>query len=642
MMKFDPRGIRQRAIFLAVVPTAVIAAVLTASFLILRYLDIEAELQSRGKMLVRQLAPAAQYGVFARNRGELLRITRSLALEPDVVAVRIFDANGLLLAASGAEPPQAKMSSAKMPSVETFNATIDRPEVMFADLFHDNEPVSEPQDSHLGTIAVELSRESLEVRKREIFGVTILATGLILIFALLLARRLGKDITEPVLALEHAVGRIHDGQQGVRIQPHPSRTLAAIESGFNEMAAALDAMRQNSKRALAKSEEALAHQLLIAESKKREAETAYQTKSRFLAAASHDIRQPLHALTSFATELASSESNPRNRQLASQIVKAAGAMSELLESLLDMSRLDIATIEPNCKAIALEPLLEMCAESHQNSAAVKGLRLRCRPTPLWVNSDPRLLTRMVGNLLANAVRYTKRGGILLVARPRGKLVEIQVWDTGEGISAEHVPLVFQEFYQVGNPERDASKGLGLGLSIVAQLGQKLRHAVGVKSRLHRGSVFSITVPRCPVGSYSAKELPIGLPYRPLVAVRSQDVTRCSDICNFLDSWGYERVCMCAHSDEEAVELFKQGAAVVICDSGLLAKTIHDLRGIAAPPKVIAVGEPAQDLDLNFKIDGKVTIPIRPARLRALLHHLIGNEDGEQNDGYRRTQSAPRT
>lgn len=629
-MSMKSWGIQRRAVFLALAPAAIIAIALTAYFLIVRYGDVEQALQNRGQALVRQLAPAAEYGAFSGNRADLLRLAQAAAREPDVLSVAVFDASGGLLARAGrteaAEDTlwEYRRENAAGAPVERFQASINQPALPFDDPFQGADALQPQRDKSLGKVVIELSRTDLESRKREILFVTLLVTILVLASALLLAHRLARDIIEPVLALEDAVARVRAGALDVRTPPHPSGTLTSLETGFNEMATALDASHRRSASALAHSEAELARQLEIAKTKKEEAERASNAKSHFLAAASHDLRQPLHALTLFATELSSNLAKARDRQLAAQIVTSAGAISELLDSLLDVSRLDIDAVQPNRRSVALEPLLESIADGHRQSARAKGLRLLCRPTSLWVDSDPHLLRRMIGNLVSNSVRYTVRGGILVGARLRGERVQIEVWDTGIGIDANHFPHLFQEFYQVGNPERDAAKGLGLGLSIVARLAEILDHPIDVRSKPARGSVFSISVPRAQPVPLTMVEPPPGLPFRSRIVVRTRDMSECTDICNLLDAWGYERECAC--SDDELPALLASPPKAVICDAGLLDRVTSLVSSQARRPLVIALGE-IPDSSV-IPVDAHLPAPLRPARLRALLHHLL-LEDEEQ-------------
>jgi signal transduction histidine kinase len=201
---------------------------------------------------------------------------------------------------------------------------------------------------------------------------------------------------------------------------------------------------------------------------KNAAERANTAKSRFLAAASHDLRQPLHALSLFATDLqrqlrsGTAKELPR---LAEQIAASTTILGELLDSLLDISRLDVAGIKPDSRPAPVQPIFERLANSFRRAATDRNITLRFRPSRLWVESDPIMLERMIANLVSNALRYTQPGGCVLVAaRSRGNRVSIEVRDNGIGIAAEHQAAIFAEFYQVGNVAREQNKGLGLGLS----------------------------------------------------------------------------------------------------------------------------------------------------------------------------------
>lgn len=622
-------GIKKRVVFLALMPVATIAIALTAYFLVVRYGDVEAALRSRGESIVRQLAPAAEYGAFSGNRGDLLRLAQSASREPDVIAVTILDATYQPLATAGhaTQPVDMAKISAQDEVVdnaaEIFHAAIRKPDLAFDDPFQGGEAVISAPGRPIGHVVVELSRQALEARKREILLVTLLTTVAILTMSLLLAYRLGRDITEPVVALESAVGKVRAGLRDVRLQPHPSRTLVSLEDGFNEMAAALDAMHRRSSSALAHSEEELARQLEIAQAKQEEAERASEGKSRFLAAASHDLRQPLHALTLFATELSAS-TGEGNGDLAARIGTATAAMSELLDSLLEASRLDLGAISPHRQAVALGPLLATTAEAHRQTAMIKGLRVAYRPTSVRVDTDPHLLRRMLGNLIANAVRYAQHGRILIAARNRGANVRIEVWDTGIGIEHHHLPHIFHEFYQVDNPERDAAKGLGLGLAIVARLGELLDHRVDVSSRPGRGSVFSVTVPRATSTADGAHSEPP--PPRSRIAVRMADLAQCREIAQLLRGWGYEPQRACV--DDELPGLLASRPAVLICDVACLDKVGTALRNMPHAPLLVLIGGSEKNPPMEPPIAGRLTMPPRPARLRALVHHLLHEQADE--------------
>jgi signal transduction histidine kinase/CheY-like chemotaxis protein len=225
------------------------------------------------------------------------------------------------------------------------------------------------------------------------------------------------------------------------------------------------------------------------------AEDANIAKSRFLAAASHDLRQPLHALGLFVQALQETPLATRERQVIGNIRRSVDAMEELFNALLDISRLDAGVVQPHITTIPLAAVFDRVRFEYGQIARQKRLSLRVVKTSLFVQSDPSLLARLIRNLLSNAVRYTDSGGVVLGCRRMGSEVRIEVWDTGKGIPADRHEEIFQEFYQLDNPERDRRKGLGLGLAIVKRLAKLLNYHVSLRSVVGKGSMFSITLPR---------------------------------------------------------------------------------------------------------------------------------------------------
>ncbi len=227
----------------------------------------------------------------------------------------------------------------------------------------------------------------------------------------------------------------------------------------------------------------------------QEAENANRLKSRFFAAASHDLRQPLHAATLFAGVLEQEEMPPHQRRLIDMMGKALRSSEELLNSVLDIARLEAGAIEPSPVALTLGPLLHEIGDQNRLEAEGKGLRLRVMPCGAVIRSDPVLLGRILRNLITNAVRYTRTGRILIGCRRRGERIRVEVWDTGEGIAPEQLNRIFDEFYQVQRPDGAAAAGgLGLGLSIVLRLSRLLGHSLDVRSTPGKGSVFAIELP----------------------------------------------------------------------------------------------------------------------------------------------------
>jgi signal transduction histidine kinase/CheY-like chemotaxis protein len=219
-----------------------------------------------------------------------------------------------------------------------------------------------------------------------------------------------------------------------------------------------------------------------------------EEKTRFLAAASHDLRQPLHAIALFGAVIEKKLKGTEEWDHAVRLMDAVGTLGDSLDILLDISRLDAGEVAPQIRPVALNPLFLALNNVFVAQAADRDLQLRLRATPCWVLSDPQLLQQLLSNLVDNALKYTTRGGVVVAARARGPLVWIDVCDTGIGIADEHLGRIFDEFYQIGNPGRDRARGLGIGLSIVQRLSRLLAHPLQVRSRLHHGSRFRLVLP----------------------------------------------------------------------------------------------------------------------------------------------------
>jgi signal transduction histidine kinase/CheY-like chemotaxis protein len=239
----------------------------------------------------------------------------------------------------------------------------------------------------------------------------------------------------------------------------------------------------------------LRDQTLAAEEAREAAEEANVAKSRFLAAAGHDLRQPLHALGFFVDALQEQSLPADGRSIVTNIRRSVDVMEDLFNSLLDVSRLDAGIVRPRIATIALAPLMERVRVEYEPAATQKELSLRVPGNSLFVRSDPVLLERIMRNLVANAIRYTDRGKVVLGARRSAHGVRIEVWDSGRGIPKDKHREIVQEFRQLDNPQRDRRKGLGLGLAIVERLVKLLDHPLELRSQLGKGSMFAVTVPR---------------------------------------------------------------------------------------------------------------------------------------------------
>lgn len=232
------------------------------------------------------------------------------------------------------------------------------------------------------------------------------------------------------------------------------------------------------------------------------ARRASEEKTRFFASASHDLRQPLHAIALFGAVLDKELKGSPHQTNASRLMRAVEALGTSLDTLLDVSRLDAGVIVAEPRRITINEVFQSLHPLFGQRAEEKGLQLRMCASELAIRSDPDLLQRMLANIIENAIKYTSTGGVAVVARSRGASVWIECYDTGIGIEDQHLPRIFDEFYQAHNPGRDRSRGLGIGLSIVRRLAQLLGHPVDVTTRPGKGTRFRVIVPAAGPGQPS--------------------------------------------------------------------------------------------------------------------------------------------
>ena len=326
-----------------------------------------------------------------------------------------------------------------------------------------------------------------------------LATALlILVLAVLAGSAVGivlaRRVVRPIRQLAEGADRIGGGQLDHRIALVRGDELGQLAARFNQMAERLgDSVRLLEARVAERTRE-LAGANTMLRARREEAEQANQAKTRFLASASHDLRQPLHTISLLVGVLRRQAVTPEVGKLVSHIEASVSAMEALFVGLLDISKLDAGTARPVLGDHALAELLHRVAASHGPAAERKQLRLVVVPSRCAVRTDAVLLERVLGNLVSNAIRYTERGKVLVGCRRRPGGVELQVWDTGIGIAPDQLPHIFDEFYQIDNPERDRSKGLGLGLAIVKRTLDLLGHPHVLRSTPGCGTCFSILLP----------------------------------------------------------------------------------------------------------------------------------------------------
>ncbi|WP_152223602.1 NahK/ErcS family hybrid sensor histidine kinase/response regulator [Pseudomonas sp. SCB32] len=366
------------------------------------------------------------------------------------------------------------------------------------------------------------------------------------------------------------------------------------------------------------------------------AEAANLSKDKYLAAASHDLLQPLNAARLLLSTLRERQLPASERQLVERTHQALEGAENLLSDLLEISRLDQSAIRPNPESLDLDELLGPLASEFDSVARAAGLQLRTRVPELRVRTDAHLVSRILRNFLSNACRYTQQGGVLLAARRRGERVRLEVWDTGRGIPADQLLAIFREFNQLDVGRAAERQGVGLGLAIVERIAGLLGCEVQVRSTPGRGSLFAIEIPL-------ADELPVRqaaptaprqstgdpLPGRRLLVIDNEETILYS-MSALLGQWGCE---VLTATDLESAEaaLGSRVPDIVIADYHLdygqtgcqVVKALRDKYATSIPAVMITADRSDECRRALQRLDiPLLNKPVRPGKLRAVLSSLV--------------------
>lgn len=379
--------------------------------------------------------------------------------------------------------------------------------------------------------------------------------------------------------------------------------------------------------------EELRRQNELAERARARAEEASRSKSLFFAAANHDLRQPLHSLGLFATALRNGSADDASRRLIDQILQCTESLEQLFDNLLDISRLDAGQVEVKREVVDVNAVLDRLRSTFNEQAQEKGLKLTVRRSKAMLMTDSTLLLRLLSNLVANAIRYTDRGGVLVGCRRRGGVASIEVWDSGIGIPQEQHERIFEEFYQLGNPARDRTRGLGLGLATVRRIAQLLDCPLRLRSTVGRGSRFAVETlladpAKIAVISATIEHKAPNLIRDKLILVVDDEESVRLGMQSLLASWG----CKCVAAEDADAALAQLGSRApdfVIADLRLRddANGIDAIRRLRAQlgesiPAVLISGDTATEQLRKVSAAGLTMMhkPLKPVRLRAMLNH----------------------
>jgi signal transduction histidine kinase/CheY-like chemotaxis protein len=625
-------SLRLRILAVALMPLLLAVGLFAAYFTQRSVNEVELSLERQGQDSASHLANAIAFDLFSGNLSPVKRLLdyeitfrriEAAAVTDGTTWSLISGSSTMLPLLTGTAPPQRWQKG----SLLFFAQTVRLPPPNESDPYLDLPDAGRPTQY----LVVSLSRAPIEVTRSQV-GLAAVVTALItILFALLLAWRLSGRLSRPLLDITKRVANLAAGNLTERALETSYGEIGLLERGVNRMAQSLEENQRNLKLRVEDATFELRGQKLAAEA-------AVLAKSRFLAAASHDLRQPLHALTLLVAALRELVPTGEAGRLTRHIEASASAMETLLNALLDLSKLDAGVVEARPICFPVSKVFTQVASHFLPVAHSRNIRLAFTKTSLWAYSDPLLIERILANLVSNALRYTDRGHVLVSARRVGEdQIRFEVWDNGKGIPHEFQARIFEEYFQLENPERHRDKGLGLGLAIVTRLAHLLGSHVQVRSEPGQGSCFSFQLMRCK----AAPEQPEAIAQSPvfelplenaLVAFIDDDEAILAAMVEVFDHWN---VALAAGEDAEQVrsELQALGRVpdLILCDYRLrdgrtgveAVQLLRDAFG-ANIPAALLTGDTATNTIQAIQASHLPVLhkPLKPAKLRAFLSHLL--------------------
>ncbi|WP_126446984.1 hybrid sensor histidine kinase/response regulator [Sulfuricystis multivorans] len=628
-------GIRARILFAAVGPAILVAVLVTGMLILGQMQQAKTEQHRRLSAVARQLSALAEYSLFVGNVEALKKLVLVARQEPDILAAAFLDGKGHVLASTLPRtqlPPMEQLipgfeAPGRSAATEHWHVLTIQP-TQLAEVDPYTAPAQAGDAAILGHLVLKVSSRALHDEIRAYALKTAALSTFVLVLAIGLAIALSRGPIRALTEIDAVVAGVKRGDFSQRVEVRGNDELGRLAQGINEMAAAVG-----------QSQEQLAERILEATALLRHerdaAEQAARARSRFFAAASHDLRQPAQALGLFVARLLKDDPPPEFVPKLRQLAQTVGNLQQLLGTLLDYSRLDGQVVQVERQPVRATQAIGQVVESFADAAAEKGLTLRSRIHDDWILTDPALLHRILINLVGNAIRHTHRGGILVACRRRGNAARIEVWDTGTGIPPEAHETIFDELVQLDNPERDPEKGLGLGLAIVRKSAALLDHPLTLCSRVGQGSRFALTVPltssAASLGAFEERPDSAQCPILLIGPVTPEH----EELIHLLDNWHFA-VTQVANPDAVQIDGECLPRCVILDLPGGAAgveRSLAWLNRAAAKmgrplPALIIGNGPVPTLSEPSSATPHLLLmrPFRPARLRALLDRLLALDD----------------
>lgn len=461
---------RFRAILIAFIPCAVVSTLATGIFAHYQADDIQERYLLTYNAEAQRLADRSAALLLGGKREVLNAMCEEAATHREIGLVVILDEFGRTVSSARARTD--------IDSTQRFQAEINKLHVDSNGQIH---------SEAIGLAVIEASTKSIEKSESELFKLCLVFLTVSNGLGLLLAFFISQNLTRPFKRITETVSRISDGDFTSRVQISGDESIRGLAEGINLMATRIQNAQNNLRSQIDFATEAI----------RKERDQARDTtlaKSRFVVAATHDLRQPMQALKLLSVELDRRPLADSEAAIVKQMINSLSVVDQLIESFLDMSRLDVGAVEKNTSQFRADWLFERLKPDFYRIASSKGIEIRFAPSKQIVKTDPILFERVIRNIISNAIRYTK-SSILIGTRIDGDGVGFEIRDDGSGISPDDCQRIFSDFVQLNNPERNQQKGLGMGLAIVKRLSKLLDLNVSLKSKVGSGTTFRVVVPR---------------------------------------------------------------------------------------------------------------------------------------------------
>lgn len=649
-------GIKQRVLFLALIPTFTISILLGVYFIGIRLEDLSKALNDRGTAVASRLASQGQYGVFARDTESLRHLARQ-AISKEVVSVAYYDKKGLEIASAGKlmaniVPPTSNIGSVKivpnnLNDTISYIVPVTLPDVVI-DTYPDNAPSLEDESlktTVIGWLKADLDHKATRLKEYQVLIHSALIGLLGLSISCLLALRLGYDVTQPILELTAAVEKIKNGDFDTRINTESHWELGILESGINTMASSLhiahEEMQHNIDKATADLRQTLKTievQNIELDLARKEAETATQVKSEFLASMSHELRTPLNGIVGFINLLAKTELSQQQHDYLHTIQKSAHSLLSIINDILDFSKMEAGKLHLDLMPMDIRECVEDTLTLLGPSAHEKALELVpfiYSDVPTIINGDSLRLKQVITNLVSNAIKFTHQGSVVIRVMLEQSIahlvtLRISVTDTGIGISEEQQKELFNAFNQTSPNITRNFGGTGLGLVICKKLVEQMHGTIELESEPGKGSTFWFTIQaeritdHAPVEEHELSDIRV-------ILYEKYKVTRLA-LAHLLQQWGI-RVDECDNS-EDIVHLAQNAIAegdpysMVLLginqpgnEMTLISNAVHDVKGPFVCPVGVLVNTTEYAVHNQIMQAGAVLCLAKPVCRRKLYEAL---------------------